>query len=198
MGDSNNMKYLCQEVGDPFKDAGHRKLWGDNLQASLMERLSQPSISALGALRSASNEYLKTIGALDILDPSISEELIGIFVQQTHPFFPVFDLTVLQKPVDERRTSPLLYNAIYCVAAIHCPHELIQQMGFDSRYLACSTFYQRAKALHEADYDTDGISNIQACILLMNWWGAPMEQKDTWHWLGVATNLAQALGMHRT
>lgn len=196
MGDSNNMKYLCQEVGDPFKNIGHRKLWGDNLQASLMERLSHSSVSALGGLRSARNEYLKSIGALDSLEPSISEELIAIFVEQAYPFFPVFEIKDSQKPMNE--ISPLVLNALYCVAAIHCPRELIQRMGFDSRYLACSTFYQRAKALHESDYDTDGIANVQACILLMNWWGAPMEQKDTWHWLGVATNLAQALGLHRT
>ncbi|KAG4262707.1 hypothetical protein FPRO03_10070 [Fusarium proliferatum] len=70
-------------------------------------------------------------------------------------------------------------------------------MGFPNRYLASFAFYRRAKALYDADYESDGIATVQAAILLSHRWDGPMEQKDTWHWLGVATGLAQSLGMHR-
>ncbi|RBR05707.1 hypothetical protein FVER53590_29976 [Fusarium verticillioides] len=70
-------------------------------------------------------------------------------------------------------------------------------MGFPNRYLAGLTFYRRAKALYDADYESDGIATVQAAILLSHRCDGPTEQKDTWHWLGIATGLAQSLGMHR-
>lgn len=191
------MKYLVHEVGDPFKNFRGSRLWGDNLQQSLMERLGPSTHSGVGTLRSADEEYLRNIGALTVPERRLSEELIAVFFDQSFPFFPVFDRTEFFTSYQQNRLSPLILNALYCVAAIHSSNYLIERLGFDSRYLACSTFYRRAKALQEKDYDTDGVSNIQACVLLMHWWGGPMEQKDTWYWLSVATNLAQALGMHR-
>jgi hypothetical protein len=197
MGDSNNMKYLIHEVGDPFKNSGRSRLWGDNLQQSLISSLSKSTRSTLSAFRTADEEYLRNIGAFNVPEAALSEELIEIFFDLAFPFFPIFDKPNFLSTHAQGQVSPLIVNAMFCVSAIHCSDDLIQNLGFDSRYLACSTFYLRAKALHEKDYETDGVANVQACLLLMNWWSTPMEQKDTWYWLGVASNLAQALGMHR-
>lgn len=197
MGDSSNMKYLVHEVGDPFKHVATGKLWGDNLQRSLTDRLSPVTLSKLEQLRSWNEQHMLIMEALKPLDSSLSEELLAVFFDQAHPFFQLVDETDLRRTYMQGQASRLLLNALYCVATIHCGDLLIQRLGFDSRYLATATFYQRTKFLFDTDYDTDGITNLQACVLLINWWGSPMEQKDTWYWLGVATHLAQALGMHR-
>jgi hypothetical protein len=197
MGDSSNMKYLVHEVGDPFKHVGNSKLWGDNLQRSLTDRFSPATLSKLAQLRSWNEQHLLVMEALEPIESSLSEELLAIFFDQAHPFFPIIDREDFRQNYMACQASPLLLNALYCVATIHCGDSLTQRLGFDSRYLATATFYQRAKLLFDSDYDTDGITNLQACILLINWWGSPMEQKDTWHWLGVAAHLAQSLGMHR-
>ncbi|KEF62037.1 uncharacterized protein A1O9_00009 [Exophiala aquamarina CBS 119918] len=191
------MKYLIHEVGDPFKNFGRSRLWGDNLQQSLMDRISPSSRSKLTALRTVDEEHLRRIGAFDFPDPALSGELIEAFFNQGYPFFPIFHRTEFFSAYGRNRISPLVLNALFCVSAIHCSEDLIRRLDYDSRYLACSTFYHRAKALHDNDYETDGVAIIQACILLMNWWQGPMEQKDTWYWLGVGSNLAQSLGMHR-
>lgn len=197
MGDSSNMKYLVSEVGDPFKHFGRSRLWGDHLQQSLLNRLTPATQSKLAALRSNTDQYLRDLGAHDLPDTSLGEELIDVFFDRAYAFLPIFDKADFMSTYKVGKASLLVMNALYCVSAIHCSEELLQRLGYESRYLACSTFYHRAKALYENDYERDGISNVQACILLMNWWQGPMEQKDTWYWLGVASNLAQALGMHR-
>ena len=93
--------------------------------------------------------------------------------------------------------SHLLLNAIYMVATIYCPNSLIHEAGFPSRFVACLTFYNRAKDIYDAGVETDTIAVIQATYLLAHWWSDPLEQKDPWYWLGVTTGMAQALGMHR-
>jgi hypothetical protein len=197
MGDSSNMKYLIHEVGDPFKNLGRRRLWGEYLQQSAMARLTPATHATLGALQTADDEHLRNLGAFNTYESELREELVQVFFDRVYPFFPIFDKTEFQALHRENRISPLLNNAVYSISSVYCSDELIRRLGFDSRYLACSTFYQRAKALHEKDHEKDAISNIQACILLMNWWQEPMEQKDCWFWLGVASHIAQGLGMHR-
>jgi hypothetical protein len=197
MGDSSNMKYLVHEVGDPFKHVGSSKLWGDNLQRSLTDRFTPATLSKLAQLRSWNEQHARAMEALEPIEGPLSEELLAAFFDQAHPFFPIIDEEGFRRSYMAGQASYLLLNALYCVATIHCRNSVIQRLGFDSRYLATVTFYQRAKFLFDSDYDTDGITNLQACVLLINWWGSPMEQKDTWHWLGVAAHLAQSLGMHR-
>lgn len=197
MGDSSNMKYLVEELGDPFVNSTDKTLWGEHLHRSLTQRLGAATQTALRDIRREEIDRLRDIGALDALDIRLSDDLIGVFFDHSFPFFPIFDKEDFLEVHRAGRSSLLILNAVYSMAAIHCSDSLVERLGFNSRYTACSTFYRRAKALHESNYESDGITNIQALILLMNWWETPMEQKDTWHWLSVATNLAQALGMHR-
>jgi hypothetical protein len=191
------MKYLIYEVGDPFKNLGRRRLWGDFLEQGAAASLSSTTQERLETLRAADDEHLTKIGAFTTPDLELREQLLQIFFDRIYPFFPIFDKSEFYKSHQESRMSPLVLKAVDLASSIHCSEDLIEQLGFDSRYLACSTFYQRAKALYEKNYETDAISIIQACILLMNWWQEPMAQKDTWFWLGIATHTAQGLGMHR-
>jgi len=47
------------------------------------------------------------------------------------------------------------------------------------------------------DYEQDHYSQIQALILMSTWWKLPKEQKDGWHWIGIALLLARTIGLHR-
>ena len=38
---------------------------------------------------------------------------------------------------------------------------------------------------------------MQALLLMTYWYETPDDQKDTWHWMGVAISLAQTIGLHR-
>jgi hypothetical protein len=51
--------------------------------------------------------------------------------------------------------------------------------------------------LYEFDYESDRVSLVQALLLLTYYYETPDDQKDTWHWMGVATSVAHTIGLHR-
>jgi hypothetical protein len=137
-------------------------------------------------------------GVFRTLSKQTSDALIDSFWKYSYPFFPLFNWEQFSADYSAGSISPLLLNAVFMVSAFHCPEPVLHDAGFPSIYLASFTFYRRAKALYDTDNELDGVSIVQATILMSEWWGGPMEQKDTWYWLGVAATLAQSLGIHRS
>lgn len=198
MGDSGNMKYVIDEVGDPFKNTDKQySAWGDNLQSYMIKKLGSATQLTIKSLRSHDEQHLKSLGAFDFPGKDVSNQLFSTFLEYSYPVFPLFNRADFAASHVSGRLSPLVLNAIYMLASFHCSESVLEDLKAPSRYLACLMFYRRAKALYDADFESDSIATVQATILLANWWGGPMEQKDTWHWLGLAAGLAQALGMHR-
>ncbi|CAI4219873.1 unnamed protein product [Parascedosporium putredinis] len=64
---------------------------------------------------------------------------------------------------------------------------------------AALTFYKRAKALYDANYEDDRVTIVQS-LLLMGWyWEGPEDvTKNVFYWSRVATIVAQGSGMHRS
>lgn len=120
-----------------------------------------------------------------------------VFFDYVHPTCPIFDQVDCMRVYESSCLSPLILNAIFFISVLYCPTSLINPLGFMSRYLASLSYYRWAKASYDAGYETDGIATLQASILLSHHCDGPFEQKDTYHWLGVAVGLAQSLGMHR-
>ena len=199
MGDSSNMKYVIDEVGDPFRSTPQTRLWGDHLQLYMLERLGQPTREALWRLHYSNQQLLKTQGAFNSLGRRLGTDLVQSYFTYSYTHLPIFqrhDLITLHE--SGAGLSPLVANAVYFIGTLHCSSSTIDALGFGTRYMASTTFYRRAKALYDADCESDGLANVQAAILLSHWWGGPMDPKDTWHWLGIASGLAQSLGMHRS
>lgn len=197
MGDSANFKYVLHEVGDPFQTSQRHPFWGDNLQRSMLDRLGRSTQSAMKSLAEEEQAYLRSSGTFNMPMKAVSDSLIDTFARYSYPVFPIFDWKHFYEKYDNSRISPLLLNAIYMVATFHCPESMLRGAGFSSRYIAGLVFYRRAKYLYDSDYETDGVTIVQATLLMSTWWASPTQQKDTWYWLGVAANLAQSLGMHR-
>jgi hypothetical protein len=51
--------------------------------------------------------------------------------------------------------------------------------------------------LYDFDYEIDRISLVQSLLLMTYWYETPDDQKDTWHWMGVAISLSHTIGLHR-
>lgn len=198
MGDSANFKYVLNEVGDPFHSSERSRFWGENLQRSMWDRLGATTRTAIKKFHAQDLEQLEIVGAFKLPSKDVSDKLIHCFWEHSYPVFPIFNSADFASKYESGSLSPLLLNAVYMVASFHAPETVLDEAGLRSRYLAALTFYRRAKALYDADNESDGITTIQATLLLSNWWGGPMDQKDTWYWLGVAVGLAQSLGMHRS
>jgi hypothetical protein len=143
-------------------------------------------------------ELLEWKGAFDLPEKAIHERLLDTYFQIFHPNHPIFNAGDFFRKYQEQRLSLLVLHAVYFLGATHCDMALIRNAGFSSRQEARLTFYKRAKALYDADYEADTIANVQALFLMSFWWGGALDQKDTWHWLGAAISLAQSKGLHRS
>ncbi|THC90201.1 hypothetical protein EYZ11_010331 [Aspergillus tanneri] len=91
---------------------------------------------------------------------------------------------------------PLLLQAIFFIGVSLCTDEELARTEFEIRYQAKFHFYSKAKAVFDADWESDKTIKLQALFLLSYWRGGPSEERDTRFWLGVAISLAQKRGMH--
>ncbi|OCT48972.1 cutinase transcription factor 1 alpha [Cladophialophora carrionii] len=127
-------------------------------------------------------------------------QLFRTYFEYVHPHYPVLDRAdfAAQYTDLEHPPSYLLLQSVLFMAAGHCDLSVLIEAGFHSRYHARKTFFQRAKALYDSDHEPNKVTVVQAVFLISFWWNGPTDQKDTWHWLGVAISLALTLGMHRS
>lgn len=149
-------------------------------------------------LNSIQRDHLLASGAFELPDRSVSDALLQVYFEFFHPAYPVFDRQTFAElyPVD--RMSPLALQAVYYIGATLCDDSLIREAGFSDRSEARITFYLRAKALYDADYERDKVTVTAVLFILGFVWQSPEDQKDSWHWLGQAISTAQTLGMHRS
>ncbi|KAM5380582.1 hypothetical protein ACJA88_004911 [Fusarium oxysporum] len=66
-----------------------------------------------------------------------------------------------------------------------------------NHFLARKSFFQKTRLLYDFDYESDRLVLVQALLLMTYWYETPDDQKDTWHWMGVAISLAHTIGLHR-
>lgn len=197
MTDSSNLNYLIQELGNPFRATDAHSIY-DNLHKTMLAQLDAPTIQYTERLHSSTLRRLRDEGAMELPSKANGRALIEAFFEYVLPSYPILNQSDFLASFEADKASPLLLNAIYLTATIYCPDSVIANYGFLSRHIANLTFYQRAKSLYDADYETDSIAVIQSTLLMAHWWRSPLEQKDPWYWLGVACGIAQALGMHRS
>ncbi|GME33249.1 hypothetical protein EJ06DRAFT_391149 [Neofusicoccum parvum] len=74
--------------------------------------------------------------------------------------------------------------------------QTLQESGYRTRKEASGDFFQRARVLYDFGYEDDRLTLVQSLVLLTHC-ELHEDQKDDWHWLGVATSLAQTVGLHR-
>ncbi|GFF27344.1 cutinase transcription factor 1 beta [Aspergillus udagawae] len=197
-GDSFNLNYVLREMGNPFQGDFDSSSLKVSIEELYLNHLGRPMKDHLDAHEHSERFRLQEMGAFQRLNKDISDALLQTFFAVVYPFCPIFDLSEFHTKYKAEQISPLVLQALYFAAAAHCELSLIEKAGFASRYMATFTFYQRAKALYDANYESDSIATVQALYLLSYWWGSPLEQKDMWHWTGLAVGLAQTLGLHQS
>ncbi|EQL00620.1 Cutinase transcription factor 1 beta [Ophiocordyceps sinensis CO18] len=73
----------------------------------------------------------------------------------------------------------------------------LREAGYASRKVARKAFFQKTRLLYDFDYESDRLVLVQGLMLMTYWYETPDDQKDTWHWMGVAISLAHTIGLHR-
>ncbi|KAL4971898.1 fungal-specific transcription factor domain-containing protein [Aspergillus desertorum] len=114
---------------------------------------------------------LDQLGAFDMLDSRASDKLIRTLFELIYPVAPILDRKDFFRKLETGHASPLLLQAIYMVAFLHCESSILRMPG--------------------------SAIVIQALLCLSFWWETPTQQKDMWYWTGISMDLAQSLGMHQ-
>lgn len=197
VGDSSNLNYLVQQFGNPFGGATDACPLQDHLQGAMLARLGKSTTHQIEMLHASTLEHLHKQGIFDLPSQKTSQALLDTYFRHSFAALPILDRSKFLVTLEENSFSYLLLNAIYLASTAYCSDSVISEAGFPSRYAASHTFYQRAKALYDAGYETDAITTIQATFLFCHWWSGLLEHKDPWYWLGISAGLAQALGMHQ-
>ncbi|KAJ9628263.1 hypothetical protein H2204_009380 [Knufia peltigerae] len=144
--------------------------------------------------------FLQQQGCFVVPNVHTCYQLFRTYFDYVHPHYPILDRTEFASQYADptRPPSYLLLQSVLFMAAGHCDMAVLREAGFDSRYHARKTFFKRAKALYDNDHEPNKVTVVQAVFLISFWWNGPTDQKDTWHWLGIAISLALTLGMHRS
>jgi hypothetical protein len=147
-------------------------------------------------------QYLANKGALTIPTNELRNELIRAYIEFVHPFMPVLDIgefvQIVESGTNQHGTlSLILYQAVMFSGAAFVDINHLYAAGYHSRKHARRDFFQKTRLLYDFDYESDRVSLVQALLLLTYYYETPDDQKDTWHWMGVATSVAHTIGLHR-
>ncbi|TQV91060.1 C6 transcription factor (Ctf1B) [Cordyceps javanica] len=146
--------------------------------------------------------YLQMKGALTLPAIPLQNALLQAYVEYIHPFMPLMDLHPFLSIVNNRngfngQMSLLLYHAVLFAATASVDMRRLREAGYTSRKAARKAFFQKTRLLYDFDYESDRLVLVQSLLLMTYWYETPDDQKDTWHWMGVAISLAHTIGLHR-
>lgn len=115
---------------------------------------------------------------------------------------PIIDIPLFIAPItrpksDTQPLSLILFQAVMAMGVAFVDIEYLTSRGYQSRKAARTAFFDRPRLLYGLDCEADHLALIQALLLMTYWYARPEDEKETWHWLGIALSLAQIQGLHR-
>lgn len=142
--------------------------------------------------------YLKQQGALSLPESSVINTLLQAYFHWFHPCFAIVDEPDIWQQYQQGKLSTLLLQAMLFVGAIYCEDAELQCAGLNNRHQAKYVFYNNAKDLYDAEYETCKVTIIQSIFLLSFRRAGATLEKDARHWLGAAISLSESRAMHRS
>ncbi|TLD34432.1 ATP-dependent RNA helicase [Venturia nashicola] len=146
--------------------------------------------------------YLEKKGALTVPGVTLRNELLKAYIEFVHPYMPLVDLYEFVMIVESGngvlgRISLILFQSVMFAGCAFVDMQYLHNAGYLTRKEARKDFFQKTRLLYDFDYESDRVSLVQALLLLTYYYETPDDQKDTWHWMGVATSVAHTIGLHR-
>ena len=145
-------------------------------------------------------DILHQRGAFLLPPRALCDELVESYFKWVAPIVPVINRSQFMKQYRDAKNPPslLLLQAILLAGSRVCTNpQLMDANG--STTPAALTFYKRAKALYDANYEDDRVTIVQALVLMGWYWEGPEDvTKNVFYWSRVATIVAQGSGMHRS
>ncbi|KIW66614.1 hypothetical protein, variant [Phialophora macrospora] len=189
LGESSNLSLLVHDRHGTT-DVVHYPL-PENIRGA-RARLTEPDQMEI--------EILQQRGAFLLPPRALCDELVDAYFRWVAPIVPVINRSRFMKRYRDTKNPPslLLLQAILLAGSRVCTNpQLMDATG--STTPAAMTFYKRAKALYDANYEDDRITIVQALILMGWYWEGPEDvTKNVFYWTRVAIVVAQGAGMHRS
>lgn len=199
----------------PIKDAGRVAFLGESSNLSLLVQDRHGTVDVVHyplpdtvrgiktgqtELDSIEIEILTQRGAFLLPPRSLCDELIEAYFTWVAPVVPVINRSRFMRRYNDPKNPPslLLLQAMLLAGSRVCTNpQLMDTSG--STTPAATTFYKRAKALYDANYEDDRVTIVQALILMGWYWEGPEDvTKNVFYWSRVAIVVAQGSGMHRS
>ncbi|KAK3616708.1 Transcriptional activator of fatty acid utilization [Elasticomyces elasticus] len=218
----------------PIKEAGRVAYLGEssNLSLPVQDRHGPTDVvhyplpenvrGARARLKELDNveiDILHQRGAFLLPPRALCDELVEAYFQWVAPVVPVIKRTNFMRRYRDPKNQPslLLLHAILLAGSRVCNNsQLMDANGSTTR--AAMTFYKRAKALYDANYEDDRVTIVQALVLMGWYWEGPEDKdrtrgdlvtharsdlaadvtKNVFYWSRVAVMVAQGCGMHRS
>ncbi|PNP78675.1 hypothetical protein FNYG_08021 [Fusarium nygamai] len=141
---------------------------------------------------------LKRRGAFVLPPKTLCDDLIQTYFSWVHPIVPVINRTKFMSQYRDP-TNPPSMLLLQCILLAGARISTNTQLKVDgSTSTAVATFYRRAKALYDADYERDRITLVQSMLLMGWYWAGPDDiSKNMFYWSQSAITVAQNFGLHR-
>ncbi|KAF2824524.1 hypothetical protein CC86DRAFT_408598 [Ophiobolus disseminans] len=199
----------------PIKEAGRVAYLGESSNLSLLvhdrygttDVVHYPLPESIRGTKARSNEMdnmeieiLHQRGAFLLPPRALCDELVEAFFKWVAPVVPVINRSRFMRQYRDPKNPPslLLLQAVLLAGSRVCNNaQLMDSSG--STTPAAMTFYKRAKALYDANFEDDRVTIVQALILMGWYWEGPEDvTKNVFYWTRVAIVVAQGSGMHRS
>lgn len=160
-------------------DALHEP-WPSTIDEPLALEDMQCGFAALVTTRQAPNltsleyECLRRKGAFTLPPRLVCEEMIDAYFTSIAPLLPIINRAHFMRRFlsEESPPSYLLMQSVLLAACRVCRHPFICEAD-GSTTRASRSFYQRAKALYDANYEANQLTIVQALTLLGWYWDGP-------------------------
>ncbi|KAJ8118618.1 hypothetical protein OPT61_g427 [Boeremia exigua] len=173
--------------------------FGQKLPSGQLPRFIKPLPAKIGPEEIS---YLEKKGALTVPKGTLRSEMLRAYIDFVHPYMPLLDLhdflTIIDRSDGSKgKVSLILFQAVMFAGSAFVDMSYLRSAGYATRKEARKDFFQKTRILYDFDYESDRVSLVQALLLLTYYYETPDDQKDTWHWMGVATSVAHTIGLHR-
>ena len=176
----------------PIKDAGRVAFLGESSNLSLLVHENHKdvvhyplpendrgSIARVNELDSLEVEILHQRGAFLLPPRALCDELVEAFFAWVAPVVPVINRTKFMAQYKDPQNPPsfLLLQSVLLAGSRVCPNPQLMDMN-GSTTAAAMTFYKRAKALFDANYEDDRVTIVQSLVLMAWYWEGPEGTTD--------------------
>lgn len=194
LGESSNLSFIVRRHAADNADK-------EIFHYPIPDVFRESTTMKLSVLDADEVEALKNRGAFLLPPRDVCDDLIETYFTKIAPQIPVINRTTFMKQYHDVSDPPplLLLQVIFLAASRVSKNPALVDRETGSTNNASMTFWKRAKALYDADYEDDKVVIIQSLLLLSWWWEGPEDvTRNVWYWIGTAIRVAQGIGMHRS